>query len=633
MFNSELLTIFDYVVIAFFVVFMIALGPIFKHYSKDDNDYFRGGAKMLWWMVGASAFMCQFSAWTFTGAASKAYQDGMLVSIIFFANALGFFFNYLWFAPAFRQMRVVTCLEAVRDRFSAANEQIFTWLQVPVGLVYAGIWLNGLGLFCSAVFGLDLTMTIWGVGLIVVFVSFAGGVWAITACDFIQMLILMAIAIVTPILVLAHADIGGLGGLIHKLPSQHFNWSEVRQSNILWLWIIATFLKQFISLNNMQTSYRYLGVKDSKQARKASLLAAILMAVGPFIWFIPPMAARIFDPNIAETFSQLKTPTDAAYIAAGHAVFPVGMMGLLVCGLFAATMSSMDSGLNRNSGIFIRSFYQRVVKVKSPTHLLVAGRVASLVFGVLIILIALFLNSLENLSIFDAMMMFSGLIAVPIMIPMVLGMIFKTPSWSGWSSVLVGLLVSISVNFSYDISPEWPAKLVGVDTSGLDPIELRAAAVVKGEDVVKLSDKELVEKELKVRTNAYSKGFMSDFKYLFGTLACTVASSLWFLMTILFYRFSSQKFKDRIAHFFVNMHTPVDFEKEVGEGKDNEQSSILGILCIIYGGFIALLALIPQPEEISNPMLGRVSFLICAGIIGGVGLLLMKSVKKEAKAD
>jgi Na+/proline symporter len=452
------------------------------------------------------------------------------------------------------------------------------------------------------------------------------------------MLILMAIAIVTPILVLAHADIGGLGGLIDKLPSHHFNWAEVRTSNILWLWIIATFLKQFISLNNMQTSYRYLGVKDSKQARKAALLAAILMAVGPFIWFIPPMAATIFDPNIAESFSQLKNPTDAAYIAAGKAVFPVGMMGLLVCGLFAATMSSMDSGLNRNSGIFIRSFYQRVVKVKSSTHLLLAGRVASLVFGVLIILIALFLNSLKDLSIFDAMMMFSGLIAVPIMIPMVLGMLFKSPSWSGWTSVMVGLLVSFSVHMSYDKNPEWPAKLAGINTS-VNLVELRAAAAAETVTLdvaelnaaeakpVELTDKQLVEKELDARMEAHSKGFLKDFKYLFGTLACTLASSLWFLLTVLFYRFTSQKFKDRIEEFFANMHTPIDFEKEVGESKDNAQSSILGVLCVIYGGFIALLALIP------NPALGRICFLICAIIIGGVGLLLMKSVKKEAKAE
>jgi Na+/proline symporter len=616
MLTSDLLSIYDYVVIAFFIVFMVSLGPIFKHFSKNDNDYFRGGAQMLWWMVGASAFMCQFSAWTFTGAASKAYTDGMLVSMIFFANALGFFFNYLWFAPRFRQMRVITCMEAIRERFSATNEQIFTWLQVPLGLVYAGIWLNGLGVFCSAVFGLNLTLTIWGVGLIVVFVSFAGGVWAITACDFIQMLILMAIAIVTPILVLAHADIGGLGGLLDKLPAQHFNWTEVARPQILWLWIIAVFIKQFISLNNMQTSYRYLGVKDSKQARKASLLAAILMAIGPFIWFIPPMAATIFQPDMAAAFPNLNNPSEAAYIVAGQYAFPIGMMGLLICGLFSATMSSMDSGLNRNSGIFIRSFYQRVVKVKSPTHLLVAGRAASLLFGVIIILVAIYINSLEELDLFDVMMLFSGLIAIPVMIPMVLAMLVKkTPSWSGWSTVVVGLATSLIIYYSYHGLPEGLTNLIGLTAEEIQnlPAAMRLFYAGDPEWPVKLFN--LNPREL------------SDFIFLFGTLACTIVSSVWFMATVFFYKNTSPEYKERMDEFFVNMHTPVDFEKEVGEGKDNEQSSILGILCLVYGGFIALLALIP------NSLLGRGSFLICAGIIAGVGLLLVKSLKKESKAE
>ena len=140
-------------------------GPIFKRFSKDDSDFFRGGAQMLWWMVGGSAFMTQFSAWTFTGAASKAYQDGTLVALIFLANAAGFFINYVWFAPRFRRMRIVSWTEAIRERFGAVNEQVFTWLQIPMSLVYAAIWLNGLAVFATAVFGFDMTQTIWVVGL------------------------------------------------------------------------------------------------------------------------------------------------------------------------------------------------------------------------------------------------------------------------------------------------------------------------------------------------------------------------------------------------------------------------------------------------------------------------------------
>ena len=88
------LTLWDSAVLAFYVVFMFVIGFVYKSFSSDSSDYFRGGGSMLWWMVGASAFMTQFSAWTFTGAAGKAYTDGALVAMIFFGNAVGYLLNY-----------------------------------------------------------------------------------------------------------------------------------------------------------------------------------------------------------------------------------------------------------------------------------------------------------------------------------------------------------------------------------------------------------------------------------------------------------------------------------------------------------------------------------------------------------
>ena len=453
-----MLTNYDYIAIAFFFLFMLALGPIFKRYSEDDSDFFRGGGKMLWWMVGGSAFMCQFSAWTFTGAASKAYEDGSLVALLFFANAFGFFINYLWFAPRFRRMRIVSPIEGVRERFGPANEQIFTWLQIPMSLVYAGIWLNGLAVFSTAVFGFGMTETIWVVGIVVIILSVAGGSWAICAGDFVQLLILMAVSIVTAFMVLGHSDIGGVSGLIKKVPRDHFNWSEVAQYEIVLFWIIGTFVHKFVNLNNMQDSYRYLNVKDEKQARKAALLASVLMLIGPVIWFIPPMAASVFTSDLAAVFPDVKNPNDTAYIYAALQVLPAGMMGLLVCGLFAATISSMDSGLNRNAGIFVRSFYQRVVKDPSSKHLLLVGRVASGVFGLLIIFVAYFINELKGINLFDAMMLFGSMIAIPYAIPLLWGIVYKkTPQWSGWSTILIGFLISFAISYSYT-----PAEIDGV---------------------------------------------------------------------------------------------------------------------------------------------------------------------------
>ena len=46
--------------------------------------------------------------------------------MIFLGNALGYFFNYLFFAAKSRQVRVVTPIEGIRLRFGKVNEQVFT---------------------------------------------------------------------------------------------------------------------------------------------------------------------------------------------------------------------------------------------------------------------------------------------------------------------------------------------------------------------------------------------------------------------------------------------------------------------------------------------------------------------------
>ena len=75
------------------------------------------------------------------------------------------------------------------------------------------------------------------------------------------------------------------------------------------------------------------------------------------------------------------------------------------------------------------------------------------------------------------------------------------------------------------------------------------------------------------------------------------------------------------------MRTPVDFAREEGgPGSDNVQARLMGLLCLIYGGFITLLALIP------NPPAGRVAFLFCGGVMFGVGAMLRRGAKPREPA-
>ncbi|HMO25103.1 MAG TPA: hypothetical protein PKB10_02435, partial [Tepidisphaeraceae bacterium] len=221
----------DYAVLVFYFGFMLSMGWMFRRFIRNTSDYFRGGGEMMWWIVGAGAFMTSFSAVTFTGMAGKAYLDGPVVLVIFVGNAIGFFFNWLYFAPVFRQMRCITAMQAVRKRFGEVNEQFFTWLQMPTGVLYAAIWLNGLAVFTAAAFGWSLEITIIITGSVVVIMSMLGGNWTTTASDFVQLLLLMPITIVAAVLALNH--IGGVGEFVERVPSHFWKWDEVASTNLI----------------------------------------------------------------------------------------------------------------------------------------------------------------------------------------------------------------------------------------------------------------------------------------------------------------------------------------------------------------------------------------------------------------
>jgi SSS family transporter len=574
-------TTYDYAVLGFYFAFMVAISWVFRRFVTNVSDYFRGGGKAVWWMVGGSAFMVSFSAWTFTGAASKAYSDGWPIIAIYVANSIGFLISAWYFAPRFRQLRVVTAVEAIRQRFGRTSEQMFTWLQIPLGTLQAGIWLNALGVFFSAVFGLDLRLTIMATGVVVLFMALIGGSWAVLASDFIQVLILMPVCLAVSVLALVR--LGGWGAFVDRLPVGHLDLGQAFSKEFLGWWCLAMLLKQITSTNNLFDANRYLCVKDSRHARWAALLGAALFLFGLFIWFVPPMAARVLFPDLGAMFPALKNPEEAAFIAISRAVLPVGMMGLLVSGIFAATMSSMDAGLNKNAGIFIKNFYQPYFKPNAPdAHLLKIGKLATAVLGVIVIAAALKMSELKGLGLFLLMQRVSILVAVPIIVPLLLGLIVRnTPPWSAWTTVIVGFLCSLFISDA--LTPDWAAATFGMQA----PLD------------------------------AASREYWTQGIQFFGNV---VVGTAWFLGTKLFWRQTSAAHKADIATFFLKLNKPVDFNLEEGahEANDGRQSAAIGWLCAAYGLFVTALAAIP------NPLPGRLAFVGCGLVVGGVGALLLR---------
>lgn len=579
------------VVVLVYFAFMVGIGLAFRRMASNSaSDYFRGGGKMLWWMVGASAFMTQFSAWTFTGAAGKAYSDGLAAIAVFIGNVIAYIVSWAWFSARMRQIRVDTPTEGVRRRFGPSNEQFFTWVIIPLSVINAGVWLNSLAIFVSAVFKIDIIHTIWATGLIVLFVSLLSGAWGVVASDFVQALIVAVLSVACAIVALV--AVGGPGEMVARFPSGFVTGPDMNYPML----IVGTFLffivKQMQSINNLQESYRFLGAKDSRHARKAAIMALVMMLVGSFIWFVPPWVAASLMPDAATVHAaELGAKAgDAVYLSFAERYMPLGTVGLLLAGLFAATMSSMDSALNRNSGIFVRSFFKPILakhREVSDASLLRVGQVVTIVNGLLVILMAQFFQSLKSLSLFDLMMQVATLLQSPILVPLFFGMfIRRTPKWAPWVTVLVGLGVSwMLVSW---LKPALVAEWLGL---------------------------------------ALSKRELGDLSVMLNIAAHLVFTGGFFCLTTLFYKREETAVQHETDAFFADLERP-ELSDDLPTPADLHQRNKLGLIVVAAGFGMLAMVLIP------NPLWGRVLFLLCALVVLAIGVLLRQSARQghEARA-
>ena len=355
--------------------------------------------------------------------------------------------------------------------------------------------------------------------------------------------------------------------------------------------LVASFVfflaKQMITIMNMHDSFRFLNAKDSANARKASLLAMVLMGFGSIIWFIPPWAAATLYPDAAAAYPELgNKAADAVYLVFTRNAMPVGTVGLLLAGLFAATMSSMDSALNKNAGIFVRSLYQPMLRKKNKSvddkHLLKVSRLVSFVSGILVIAVALFFKSLKELSLFELMMNMSVMIQMPLLIPLIFGLfIRKTPQWASWVTVALGLFVSwFTANI---MTPDVVANWLGL-------------------------------------AQEFTRREAIDINLIITIAAHLIITAGFFCSTTFFYKEQSDEHKQETDRFFADLEIPVvaDFEQDE---YDKQQRHKLGSMVIFMGSGVFAMILIP------NPLWGRMVFVLCALAILTIGFLLKRSAR------
>ncbi|MFC1762306.1 hypothetical protein ACFL6U_09525 [Planctomycetota bacterium] len=593
----------DYVVIVFYLVFTMSIGFVCKRISRNSSDFFRGGGNMLWWMTGMSGIASGLSAWTFTAAASRVYELGFFMIILYWLWVPAYLLLYFFMSSRFRQMRVITVADAIKRRYGRATEQFWVWVQVPCNLMIAAMWLMTVSIFISAAVDIPLNLCILTLGIAVTCVSLGAGAWSVIASDFLQITIILTCSITVLVRSLCLPEVGGISGFFDKIPAAFTNFS-LKEAPSVWItFLVVSGLMRMMQANDLSTeAFRFLTSKDGDQAKKASLLMIVGFVIVPVIAFVPVMICSFVIPNLGEVFPNLQSPMEGAYMGIAAHVLPTGMVGLIVCAMFAASISSIDTALNRNAGFFVQNVYLQFVRPKAGAReQLFMGRMFTVILALVLITLATVLANNRDMGLFEFSNLVFSLVVPPMVVPAVFGFIYKrTPSWTGWSTAVVGFLAAFATKFG----PGWVSRFSSTHVSqeGFTNWVGRHVFGVAGD------------------MNGMERGDVTFITIMLITVTCGIS---WFFFTSLFYKGSRPAHKKRVEALFTDMRTPIDHVAEKNENRDAIQYKLIGSLTVVFGSVLLLGVLIP------NEFRERLLFLYCGGGINTVGLILLAIYRKK----
>jgi len=432
----------DYAAVVVYLALLVAMGFYFSKREKSTDDFFLAGKRIPWWAAGLSIFGTQLSAITFLAIPAKSFADDwiyFLVNMTIIAVAPVVVFCYL---PFYRRLDITTAYEYLERRFNLGARLIgsTTFLLFQTGRMGIVMFLPALAL--SAATGIDIYFCILAMGLLCTLYTVLGGMEAVVWTDVAQSFVLLGGATLSLVLIIGKVE-GGFSGLVSTAWSEDkfhmLNWGSDITLPVVWVVVIGQFCANAVPYTSDQTVIqRYLTTATEKQARNAIWTNAFLTfpatllfcSVGTALYAFYRTHPQSLDPTLQ---------TDAIFPLFIVQELPYGTAGLVLAGIFAASMSSLDSSMNSMATVTVTDFYRRLWKNKGDEHSdLRLARALTVFFGLLGTTIAIVLATFEIRSLMDFYINLLGFVGGSLAGLFALGIFTRRANGAG---ALVGAIV------------------------------------------------------------------------------------------------------------------------------------------------------------------------------------------------
>ena len=395
----------NWTVLALYLTAMLGMGIYFMRKENGADDFFKGGGRIPWWAAGISIYATMLSAITYMTIPAKAYTTNWTYYPMLWMILLVSFPVIKYYLPYFRKLNVTSAYEILEKRFNLFTRMLASTLFCIFMIVRMAIVLYLPSLALTAVTGIDIYLCIVLMGLVTIVYCTMGGVEAVIWGDVVQGLILVFGAIFA-VVYLAMGTEGGIGGCINialendKL--QLFDWSNTWSQATWWVIILGGLANNLISYTSDQTVIqRYLTTPDEKSAGRGILVNGVMSVFVSVAFYMIGTGLYTFYKTHPAELDITMGQSDAIFPFFMMSQMPAGVAGALIAAIFAATMSTISSNINSVATAFSIDFWKRFRSGTTDSQLVVVARWASVVSGIVGLLLALFMATWNIQSFLD----------------------------------------------------------------------------------------------------------------------------------------------------------------------------------------------------------------------------------------
>lgn len=438
----------DWTICGSYLCLVVGLGLYFSNKQKNNDDFFLGGRNMHWVPVGLSLFATTFSSNSFVGLpAEGAFGDYHQLLAILLIPFVIIPITCIWVIPFYRGLEYTSLYEYLERRFARPVRLIAS----VIFMLYSAGWMGTMLLAVSRILNVVLdtesivqtVLIITITGMLATLYTAIGGVKAVIWTDTIQAFALCGGMVFLFWLLLDKID-GGWDTFV-AVGSQANKFEMFRtdggfaERNIFSACAYGFFVYMGGHLASYGTFQRYVTVNSVRAARQALMIKGIFATVSCTLFFVVGTALYVYyQQSHMEVYEQLsdgKTrdqllPHFVITFASGY-----GMTGLILAGLFAAAMSSLDSGINSMAASLVTDWLDgRDVGIST-------NRLLTIIFGICVTVIACLL-SLINSPVFDILLSIAGATLGLLLAVFIMGMLLPRVNTIGAvSGLATGLLI------------------------------------------------------------------------------------------------------------------------------------------------------------------------------------------------